>query len=371
MKIKCPECEASLSIGAAKPGRYRPKCKHCAKPFSLKITADDPPKLVVRKYRKAEDKPKTSQSKPAPRKSAPKQDVAATMDSTDGAAVGQAAKAAAPVARAAVGAKQRSPVPAVDATIDSIAPSSPADDMQATMDSVAAAPDDVQATMDSVAAESDDMQATMDTVVPTSAAGGATVAGDAGATVDGDDSSASASKPSKSRVSKGRSASGSAVSRGTGSSSQSRVSSGRGAKDEAAIPERLGGYRILRLLGQGAMGAVYEAKQTSLDRLVALKTIRGRMANNPSSLARFTREAYAAAQLTHHNVVQIYDFGEDDGRHFFSMEWVRGGPLSDLIVDGGPIDARRAAGYVLQAARGLLFAHRNGMVHRDVKSTLR
>ena len=115
------------------------------------------------------------------------------------------------------------------------------------------------------------------------------------------------------------------------------------------------------------MGAVYEAKQISLDRVVALKTIRGRLANNASSMARFTREAYAAAQLTHHNVVQIYDFGEDSGRHFFSMEWVRGGPLGELVQATGPLDPKLAAGYALQAARGLQFAHRNGMVHRDVK----
>ena len=132
-------------------------------------------------------------------------------------------------------------------------------------------------------------------------------------------------------------------------------------------PDQLGGYRILRLLGRGAMGAVYEAKQLSLDRMVALKTIRGRLADNPASLARFTREAYAAAQLNHHNVVQIYDFGEDQGQCFFSMEWVRGGGLDELIRAKGSLDPKLAAGYILQAARGLQFAHRNGMVHRDIK----
>ena len=112
----------------------------------------------------------------------------------------------------------------------------------------------------------------------------------------------------------------------------------------AGIPDRMGGYKVLRMLGRGAMGAVYQAKQLSLDRIVALKTIRSRFADNPASLARFTREAYAAAQLTHHNVVQIYDFGEEDGKHFFSMEWVRGGPLSDLIRDKGALDPKLAAG---------------------------
>ncbi|QDV88360.1 serine/threonine-protein kinase [Planctomycetes bacterium TBK1r] len=139
--------------------------------------------------------------------------------------------------------------------------------------------------------------------------------------------------------------------------------------DEAvnAGPSRLGGYRIVRLLGRGAMGAVYQAKQVSLDRDVALKTIRTRLAENPASLARFTREAYAAAQLSHHNVVQIYDFGEDDGQLFFSMEWIRGGSLGDLVRDKGSLEPKRAATYILQAARGLQFAHRSGMVHRDVK----
>jgi serine/threonine protein kinase len=132
-------------------------------------------------------------------------------------------------------------------------------------------------------------------------------------------------------------------------------------------PSRLGGYRIVRMLGRGAMGAVYQARQISLDRDVALKTIRGRLADNPASLARFIREAYAAAQLSHHNIVQIYDFGEEDGQHYFSMEWVRGGSLGDLVREKGAIDPRLAASYILQAARGLQYAHRNGMVHRDIK----
>lgn len=135
----------------------------------------------------------------------------------------------------------------------------------------------------------------------------------------------------------------------------------------SAIPERMGGYRIVREIGHGAMGAVYEAKQLSLDRTVALKTIRAKLLENAASLARFTREAYAAAQLTHHNVVQVYDFGEDSGRHFFSMEWVRGGSLREFVQSKGPLEPRLAVGYALQAARGLQFAHRNGMVHRDVK----
>ncbi|MEO8497319.1 MAG: serine/threonine-protein kinase, partial [Planctomycetota bacterium] len=132
-------------------------------------------------------------------------------------------------------------------------------------------------------------------------------------------------------------------------------------------PDRLGGYRIVRELGRGAMGAVYLAKQVSLDRLVALKVIQTQFAKNPTFLARFTREAYAAAQLTHHNVVQIYDLGTEGQTNFFSMEYVRGQSLADLSEQQGPLDPRTAVGYILQAARGLEFAHNHGMVHRDVK----
>ena len=133
------------------------------------------------------------------------------------------------------------------------------------------------------------------------------------------------------------------------------------------MPTQIGGYRVLRELGRGAMGAVYLARQLSLDRDVAIKTIQGKWADNPTFVARFTREAYAAAQLTHHNVVQIYDLGVAEGTHYFSMELVRGQSLDRVVKREQKLDAELAVGYVLQAARGLEFAHNHGMVHRDVK----
>lgn len=144
---------------------------------------------------------------------------------------------------------------------------------------------------------------------------------------------------------------------------------GEAAAANAAAEQRetLGGYKILRELGRGAMGSVYLAQQLSLDRNVALKTIQPQHATNPIFISRFTREAYAAAQLTHHNVVQIYDMGCDRGTHFFSMEFVDGQPLSKVIKERGTLDPKTAATYTLQAARGLAFAHENGMVHRDIK----
>lgn len=130
---------------------------------------------------------------------------------------------------------------------------------------------------------------------------------------------------------------------------------------------RLGGYRLIKELGRGGMGSVYLAKQLSLGRQVAIKTIRGKWASNPRAIARFIREAYAAAQLVHHNVVQIYDLDEDKGTNFFSMELVTGGSVDQLIKKEGKLEPRRAATLTLQAARGLKFAHDHGMVHRDVK----
>jgi serine/threonine protein kinase len=135
----------------------------------------------------------------------------------------------------------------------------------------------------------------------------------------------------------------------------------------SATPERLGGYRILSELGRGGMGSVYLARQLTLNRKVALKTIQAAWASNPVAIARFIREAYAAAQLTHHNVVQIYDLGEEKGVNFFSMELVSGGSLDELLRKNGKVEPRAAASYILQAARGLKFAHDHGMVHRDVK----
>lgn len=132
-------------------------------------------------------------------------------------------------------------------------------------------------------------------------------------------------------------------------------------------PSRLGGYQIVGELGRGGMGAVYLARQVSLDRQVALKVMKPQWSQNATFVARFTREAYAAAQLVHHNIVQIYDFGEDGGTSFFSMEFVDGKNLSQLIREKTKLDVEEAAGYVLQAARGLKFAHDQSMVHRDVK----
>jgi len=131
---------------------------------------------------------------------------------------------------------------------------------------------------------------------------------------------------------------------------------------------RLDGYELVRLLGQGGMGRVYLARQVSLDRLVAVKTIDPELARDAGFVARFVREAYAVAQLSHHNVVQVHDIGQaDDGTHYYSMEYVAGQSLSQVARQHGQLDPEEAATYILHAARGLKFAHEHDMVHRDVK----
>lgn len=129
----------------------------------------------------------------------------------------------------------------------------------------------------------------------------------------------------------------------------------------------LGGYEIMQKLGQGGMGYVFLARQVSLDRNIALKILNPRLAEDAQLVSRFTREAYAAAQLTHHNIVQIHDIGQDKGFNFFSMEFVQGQTLAHVLSENGKVDVETAVTYILQAARGLKFAHEHGLIHRDIK----
>ena len=137
--------------------------------------------------------------------------------------------------------------------------------------------------------------------------------------------------------------------------------------DSDGFPAEIGPYQLIDLLGEGGMGSIYLAKQISLDRKVALKVVKSHLLKNESMMVRFTREAFAAAQLIHPNVVQIYDMGNDRGNCYFSMELVEGQSLQDLIKNNKKLDPEQASNYVLQAARGLECAHNAGMVHRDIK----
>jgi tetratricopeptide (TPR) repeat protein/predicted Ser/Thr protein kinase len=128
-----------------------------------------------------------------------------------------------------------------------------------------------------------------------------------------------------------------------------------------------GRYEILRVLGQGGMGAVYQARDRELDRLIALKVIRPELATDPAILQRFKQELILARNITHKNVVRIYDLGEAEGIRFISMEYVDGEDLRTLLRHHGKFSSREAIGIIEQVCRALDAAHAEGVIHRDLK----
>ncbi len=135
---------------------------------------------------------------------------------------------------------------------------------------------------------------------------------------------------------------------------------------------QLGSYRLEEELGRGGMGVVYRAWQASADRFVALKLIRrDRLESLPRDrqagvIHRFEHEAQAAGRIEHDHIVTVYEVGEINGEHFFSMRYVEGQSLTDLLQDGS-IDGRRAAAYLEPVARAVHEAHLHGILHRDLK----
>jgi tetratricopeptide (TPR) repeat protein len=126
-------------------------------------------------------------------------------------------------------------------------------------------------------------------------------------------------------------------------------------------------FEILQLLGQGGMGAVYKARDTELDRLVALKLIRPELASHPEILRRFKQELILAREVTHRNVIRIFDLGQAQGIKFITMEYVEGRDLKGLIHEKGKFTAEEAGPIVVQIAAALEAAHTAGVVHRDLK----
>ncbi|HEX3375438.1 MAG TPA: serine/threonine-protein kinase, partial [Candidatus Acidoferrales bacterium] len=126
-------------------------------------------------------------------------------------------------------------------------------------------------------------------------------------------------------------------------------------------------YEIISLLGQGGMGAVYKARDTELDRMVALKLIRPDLASNPEILRRFKQELILARDVTHRNVIRIFDLGQANGIKFITMEYVEGRDLRALLQEKGKVSPDEAVEIVAQICRALESAHSAGVVHRDLK----
>jgi tetratricopeptide (TPR) repeat protein/predicted Ser/Thr protein kinase len=149
---------------------------------------------------------------------------------------------------------------------------------------------------------------------------------------------------------------------------KARLSSISPNRDHLQPGDVLGGrYEIWCVLGEGGMGTVYKALDREVDHLVALKLIRPDMAANPTILARFKQELLTARQVTHRNVIRIYDLSEVDGVKFITMEFVEGDDLRKLLMDEGKLAPERAVEIIRRVCLALEAAHAVGIIHRDLK----
>jgi serine/threonine-protein kinase len=128
-----------------------------------------------------------------------------------------------------------------------------------------------------------------------------------------------------------------------------------------------GRYELTHLIARGGMAQVYRAMDRQLERPVALKVLFPELSVDRTFVERFRREAQAAANLSHPNIVPVFDWGEDDGSYFIVMEYVEGRPLSAVLRDPQRMPPRQIATIGAGVAAALAFAHRHGVVHRDVK----
>jgi serine/threonine protein kinase len=129
----------------------------------------------------------------------------------------------------------------------------------------------------------------------------------------------------------------------------------------------LGNYLLLEKIGAGGMGQVFKAQHRRMDRIVAIKMLPVAMTKDQPAIARFEREVKAGAKLEHPNIVTAHDADQANGVHFLVMQYVEGSDLSALVKQNGPFPVEKAVNYILQAAKGLEFAHKKGVVHRDIK----
>ena len=132
------------------------------------------------------------------------------------------------------------------------------------------------------------------------------------------------------------------------------------------LPCHLGAYELVERIGQGGMGAVYKARQISLDRDVAVKVLSLAALAGPEAVHRFRTEAVTAGSLQHPNIVAVHEVGLAEGQHYLVMDYVPGPTLAD-VTRNGPLPARRAAQYLRTIAEAVQFAHERGILHRDLK----
>ncbi len=138
-------------------------------------------------------------------------------------------------------------------------------------------------------------------------------------------------------------------------------------EEENLVGRTIAGYKIDSLIGRGGMGAVYKAEQVSMERPVALKVLPKALAKDEKYVMRFLREARAAGELNHPNIVRVYDVGREGDVYFFSMEYVEGKTAHQKVLEDGPMEPREALEVAAQVADALEHAHSKGIIHRDIK----
>ncbi len=136
---------------------------------------------------------------------------------------------------------------------------------------------------------------------------------------------------------------------------------------EAGKKFEIPGYEIIEKLGKGSMGLVFKARQTSVDRIVAVKVLLDTLAQNKEFIKRFQREAKIAAKLQHNNIVNAIDAGEVEGHHYFVMEYVEGATIKDELDKNKVFDEKVALKIVMAVAEAMKHAHERGLIHRDIK----
>ena len=131
--------------------------------------------------------------------------------------------------------------------------------------------------------------------------------------------------------------------------------------------EQLGRYQLREIIGEGAMARVYKAYDPEIDRTLAIKLLKPQISEDDQYRSRFLREARAAGVLSHPNIVTIFDVGDDESRPYIAMEFIEGMTLGDLVRTDRKLSIKEIVDIGIQLTRALDYAHRKGIVHRDVK----